>query len=151
MAAIIANILWFALALAVALESWKLGFGTFVSPGPGFVPFLASLTLAGLSIISFFQALSERKTAVVVFKILDVAKILLVNLVLVVGLLLWEKVGFIFVTFLLLIFMYRVLKPLAWSRVFIAAVVTMAFTWLVFVLFLGLRLPQGTLWKFFLN
>jgi hypothetical protein len=44
-----------------------------------------------------------------------------------------------------------VLKPIGWGRVVLAAVLTMTFIWVLFVRFLGLRLPQGTIWRYFIN
>lgn len=148
---IITNFLWFILACAVTLESWRLGFGTLVGPGPGFVPFLAAATLGILAIVGLIQAFLEKGGAPSPFRGADIVKILLVNLFLVVGVLLWDWIGFIPVTLVLLVFMFRVLKPIGWLRALVAATATMVFTWVLFVKLLGLRVPQGSLWKFFLN
>lgn len=148
---IITSLLWLILAGAVVFESWRLGVGTLVGPGPGFVPFLAAATLGVLALVGLTQTFLEKGDAPSPFRAADIAKILLVNLLLVVGVLLWDWIGFIPVTFLLLIFMFRVLKPIGWGRALAAATVTMVFTWVLFVKFLGLRVPRGSLWTFFLN
>jgi putative tricarboxylic transport membrane protein len=148
---LITNILWLALACLVAYESHRLGVGTLVGPGPGFIPFGAAIILGVLAVVAFFQTIFGSDCSLNCFKRGDILKILLVNAVLVVGVLLWELLGFIPVTLLLLIFMFRVLKPIGWGRVVLAAVLTMAFIWVLFVKFLGLRLPQGEIWKSFLN
>jgi len=148
---LIADILWLVLACSVAYESWRLGVGTLVGPGPGFIPFGAGVILGVLALVAFFQTIFDNDCTLSCFKGGDILKILLVNTVLVVGVLLWERLGFIPVTLLLLIFMFRVLKPISWGRVVLAAALTMTFIWVLFVKFLGLRLPQGAIWTYFLN
>lgn len=148
---LITNILWFVLASLVAYEARRLGVGTLVSPGPGFIPFGAAVLLGVLALVAFSQTIFGNDCSLSCFKEGDILKILLVNVVLVAGVLLWERIGFIPVTLLLLIFMFRVLKPIGWGRVVLAAVLTMTFIWVLFVRFLGLRLPQGAIWTYFIN
>jgi putative tricarboxylic transport membrane protein len=150
-ACVITNTLWFALACLVAYESRRLGVGTLVSPGPGFIPFGAAVLLGVLALVAFLQIIFGSDCSLSGFKRGDILKILLVNIVLAAGVLLWERIGFIPVTLLLLIFMFRLLKPIGWGRVVLAAVLTMTFIWVLFVRFLGLRLPQGTIWRYFIN
>ena len=57
----------------------------------------------------------------------------------------------VLVTFLLLLFLFRCIEPLGWRRVFTAAGVTLAFTYILFSVLLGARLPTGRLWTYFLN
>jgi hypothetical protein len=150
---LITHAVWILFAGAVAVESWRLGFGTFVSPGPGFVPFLTALLLGGLAVVAFFQtALAGGKTeSDKGFRGTDVLRILVAMAVLFVDVLLWEVIGFLPATFLLLVFLFRCVEPLGWRRVLTASVLTLAFTYVLFVTLLGARLPHGRIWKYFLS
>ena len=53
------SLFWLVIGLAIALYSMKYGLGKFSSPGPGFMPFLSGLILAGLALVVFFQQLSK--------------------------------------------------------------------------------------------
>ena len=65
---------------------------------------------------------------------------------------LWEVIGFLTATFLLLLFLFRCIEPLGWRRVFTAAGVTLAFTYTPFLGFSsGRGCPSGRLWTYFLN
>ena len=150
---LITHAVWVVFAAAVAAESWRLGFGTLVSPGPGFVPFLTAAVLGGLAVIAFFQTAlaGAGDEAGQGFRGADVLRILVAMAVIFVDVLLWEAVGFLAATFLLLVFLFRCVEPLGWRRVLTASALTLGFTYFLFVTLLGARLPHGRIWKFFLN
>ncbi len=149
----IAYAAWILFACAVGMESWRLGFGGFVRPGPGFVPFLAATTLGALSLIALVKALltGPEKGDGKGFRGADLLKIFIAMLFLFVGVLLWNVIGFIPATFLLLLFLFRCVEPLGWRRVVVASALTLAFTHILFVVLLGVRLPQGRIWTYFMN
>jgi len=141
------------LALAVAAEAGRLGFGTFGRPGPGFLPFLAAICLAALAGAGLVQTF-VKKTAVGAgsgFRAADILRIGLVSAVLFLYVLLWDVVGFPASTFLLLLFLFRCVEPLRWRTVFVASGLTLAFTYILFSVLLGARLPAGRLWTYFTN
>ncbi|MFO7707280.1 MAG: tripartite tricarboxylate transporter TctB family protein [Desulfobacterales bacterium] len=144
---------WILFAGAVGMESWRLGFGGFVRPGPGFVPFLAAAALGALSVIALLQTLlaGANRSDGKGFRGGDILKIFVAVLFLFVGVLLWDVIGFIPATFLLLLFLFRCVEPLGWRRVVIASALTLAFTHILFVVLLGVRLPQGRVWTYFMN
>ena len=150
---IIAHAAWILFAGAVAVESWRLGFGGFVRPGPGFVPFLAASMLGALSVIALLQTLltGPAKSDGKGFRGGDIPKIFIAVLFLFAGVLLWNVIGFIPATFLLLLFLFRCVEPLGWRRVWVASALTLAFTHILFVVLLGVRLPQGRVWTYFMN
>ncbi len=53
------SLFWLAAGLAIAVYSRKYGLGTLSSPGPGFLPFLTGLAIAGLALVVFFQQFSK--------------------------------------------------------------------------------------------
>jgi putative tricarboxylic transport membrane protein len=148
---VIAHCIWIVFAFAVAAESGRLGFGTFVRPGPGFVPFLAGLLLGGLAVIGLVQAAAGKSLAGAEagFRAADLLRICLVVGVLFVYVFLWDVIGFPASTFLLLLFLFRCVEPLRWRSVFIAAAITLVFVYLLFSIVLGARLPSGRLWTYF--
>jgi hypothetical protein len=144
---------WLVLALAVAAEAGRLGFGSFSRPGPGFLPFLAGITLAVLALLALIQTAFAKPSgdAGAGFKPGDLIRIGTVTGVLFLYVLLWEVIGFLAATFVLLLFLFRCVEPLRWRTVFTASALTLAFTYILFSVLLGARLPTGRLWTYFLN
>jgi hypothetical protein len=150
---LIAHGVWLVLALAVAAEAGRLGFGSFSRPGPGFLPFLAGAALATLALLALVQTALAKPAADPKsgFRGADLIRIGTVAGVLFFYVFLWEVIGFLTATFLLLLFLFRCIEPLRWRTVFTAAGLTLAFTYLLFAVLLGARLPTGRLWNYFLN
>jgi hypothetical protein len=150
---LIAHGVWLVLALAVAAEAGRLGFGSFSRPGPGFLPFLAGAALATLALLALVQTALAKPAADPKsgFRGADLIRIGTVAGVLFLYVFLWEVIGFLTATFLLLLFLFRCIEPLRWRTVFTAAGLTLAFTYLLFAVLLGARLPTGRLWNYFLN
>jgi hypothetical protein len=63
----------------------------------------------------------------------------------------WDVIGFPASTFLLLLFLFRCVEPLRWRTVFVASGLTLAFTYILFSVLLGARLPAGRLWTYLIN
>jgi len=150
---IFAHAFWMVFACAAAAESWRLGFGSFVRPGPGFVPFLAALVLGGLAVAALVQAILDASgpAAGRVFHIRDLRRVLLVIVVLAAYVLAWDFVGFLASTLLLLFFLFRCVEPLRWRTVLSASVLTLTMTYILFSTLLGARLPAGRIWTYFMN
>jgi putative tricarboxylic transport membrane protein len=141
------------LALVVAAEAGRLGFGTFSRPGPGFLPFLAGICLAVLAGIGLIQAAFKQRDAGggSGFRGTDMLRIGMVSAVLFVYVFLWDSLGFLSSTFLMLLFLFRCVEPLRWRTVFVASSITLAFTYFLFSVLLGARLPSGHVWSYFIN
>jgi Tripartite tricarboxylate transporter TctB family len=150
---ILAHAFWIVFSCAAAAESWRLGFGSFVRPGVGFVPFLAALVLGGLAVAALVQTLLDTSGAAAggLFDIKDLRRVLWVIAVLAGYALTWDVVGFLASTLLLLFFLFRCVEPLRWRTVLIASVLTLAMTYILFSTLLGARLPPGSLWTYFMN
>jgi len=150
---ILAHAFWMVFACAAAAESWRLGFGSFVRPGVGFVPFLAALVLGGLAAAALVQAILDKAgtAARAVFDIRDLRRVLWVLVVLAAYVLAWDVIGFLAATLLLLFFLFRCVEPLKWRTVLIASVLTLAMTYILFSTLLGARLPPGRIWTYFMN
>jgi putative tricarboxylic transport membrane protein len=134
-------------SLTVCLESWRLDVGNLHAPGPGFLPFLTGLLLGGLAGIAFIQALKEKPSQDRGFFSFGdyLIKVGLLAGALVVYVLLLNTLGFLVGTFLLLLFLFRIMEPLGWKTVFLASIITLGAVYLLFDVFLGTRLPSGIL------
>ncbi|MGE5257025.1 MAG: tripartite tricarboxylate transporter TctB family protein [Hyphomicrobiales bacterium] len=144
---------WIVLSCAAAVESWRLGFGSFVRPGPGFVPFLAAALLGVLAVVGLIQSAPAKSAdgKAEGFDGRDLLRILLLIAALAVYVLLWDLLGFPAATFLVLLLLYRAVEPLRWRTVLISSLLTLAGTYVLFSTLLGARLPAGRLWTYLMN
>ena len=141
------SIIWLIIGVAIAVYSGKYGLGTMSSPGPGFLPLLSGVAIAGLALVVFFQQffkpgrekirdLWQKKNWTTVFMVLGV---------LVLYSLLFNFLGFIIDTFLLIAFLLRVIEPMSWKKVLAGAFGAAAGSYVVFELWLQAQLPKGFL------
>jgi putative tricarboxylic transport membrane protein len=143
---IIANFFWLALSAAVCIESIRLKIGSFHAPGPAFLPFFAGLLLGILSFISLVQSLKEKEEeGTRIWGDVSPLKLILMLIVLFLYTALLKTMGFLIGTFLLLIFLFRVVEPLRWRTVLIASLLTIGTAYLLFGILLESQLPKGIL------
>ena len=141
------SLFWLAIGLAIAVNSGKYGLGSLSSPGPGFLPFLTGLAIAGLALVVFFQQFSKRDRE----KVTDLWQkgnwptMLLVMGALVLYTLLLNFIGFLLDTFLLIAFLLRVMEPMSWKKVFAGAILAAGGAYVIFQLWLKAQLPTGFL------
>jgi putative tricarboxylic transport membrane protein len=122
--------------------------GTFMEPGPGFLPFFGGLTLAAMSIAlllgtfirkmaelgsSFFPQKDSWKRVVAVFLSLIAYNLLLTHL------------GFTLTTFFFIGFLVRFIFPQTTKRTLIVAILSALGARLLFINFLETQLPKGFL------
>ena len=146
---VINDIIWMALALSVCLGGVKLGFGSFQQPQAGFMPFLAGLLLGLLALVDLisgvirqWQAEKEDKE---IWAGIGWGKLILTVGVLFIYTALFSTLGFAIGTFLLLMFLYRVMEPRPWWSILIASIVTTGLFYLGFNVGLDSQLPRGFL------
>ncbi len=141
------SIFWLAAGLAIAVYSRKYGLGTLSSPGPGFLPFLTGLAIAGLALVVFSQQLFKPGQE----KIRDLWRqknwptVLMVLGALVLYTFLFNFLGFILDTFLLIGFLLRVIEPMSWIKVLAGATGAAGGSYVIFELWLQAQLPKGFL------
>ena len=139
------NFFWIVFSLAVVLESWRLDVGSLYAPGPGFLPFIAAGILGLLALIALIQtwgAKKETEKSPAGFGG-NLLKVILLTGILVVYIYLLNILGFLIDTFLLLLFLFRVMEPLSWKKVLLADLITLVVVYLLFEIFLGTPLPKG--------
>ncbi len=141
---IITNLIWLNLSMVICVESWRLNIGGFHEPGPGFLLFFAGGLLGILALISLIQSLKEREPGgPTVWASVNFLKLGLLVGILFLYTILLPKLGFLLGTFLLLLFLYRVVEPYRWKKVFFASLLTIGIVYGFFVIILESRLPKG--------
>ena len=135
------SLFWLAIAIFFAANSvTHLKLGTLHQPGPGFFPFWAGVVLALLSLISLFRSLKKRD--MLSLSGLKSWKLLLVTGVLLAYLLLLEALGFLTVTFLFLLLLFRI-EYRGWAFSAMLALIGAVSCFAIFQLWLKTQLPAG--------
>jgi len=145
----ISGAFWFVFGVFVTLESYRMGLGTLRRPGPGFLFFWAGILMAILSLIVLSRAWAERRRVAVpskaIFGTIDFLKIALVSASVFFYAFFMERLGFIPVTLILLLFLLGAVerKGITFSVLFSIAVTAAAY--LIFEVLLHSQLPKGFL------
>jgi putative tricarboxylic transport membrane protein len=144
----ISSLFWFITGIGVTLLSIKYDFGTFLSPGAGFVTFFAGLILSLLSLILFISSWRTRephKRLKELWEGLDWIKVIYVVSLLVVYTLILKSLGFLISTFLLLTLLFRAKGSYPWLRVTLLSLFITTGAFLIFQIWLKVQLPKGIL------
>jgi putative tricarboxylic transport membrane protein len=134
---------WLAIAVFVCLEGFThLKLGNLRSPGPGYFPFWGGLLLGALSLILLVRSLRVRER----FRTVAIPwpALLLVLGALLGYLLFLETLGFVTVTFLFLLLLFRFGKT-GWIKSGGWAVIATTVAYLLFRFWLQVQLPRGPL------
>ncbi len=141
------SLVWLIIGLAIMFFSRRYGLGALSSPGPGFVPFLAGLAVAGLAAVVFFQQFSQpgKEAGGGLWRGKNWPAMLRVMGALVAYLLVLRTLGFLLTTFFLILFLFRVMEPLGWKKTLTGSALTALASYAVFELWLEAQLPRGIL------
>lgn len=145
----ISGAFWLVFGVFVTIESYRMGLGTLRRPGPGFLFFWAGILMAILSLIVLSRAWADSRREALptkaIFGPIDFLKIALVSASVFLYALFMERLGFIPVTMILLLFLLGVIERKGITlSVFISVVVTAA-AYLIFEVLLHSQLPKGFL------
>ena len=143
---------WLGIGISVAAVSYNhLKLGSLDEPGPGLMPFLLGVCLSVCSVLltaHYFLVFKGKEKQDqegvrlrVVFK-----KIILVVSSLVVYILLFEKIGFVVMTFFFLLILFKIVDSRKWYWALLAAFLTVFTTYSIFCVLLGVELPLGV-WR----
>jgi hypothetical protein len=136
---------WLTLSVFVFTASLRLGVGALRSPGPGFIPFWASIGLAFFACILLGFNLTQKTQAVCQgngAKDSGRKNHLITIAVLTIYCLALEKLGYLFTTFGLMMVLFRLGKMKPWA-IIIGSLVTSLSSYGLFAYFLGTPLPRG--------
>lgn len=140
---------WIGLGLFVMFFSYQLDLGSFHNPGPGFMPFLLGFFLCIISfcfLLQFLRKKEDRGGAAAVNEAqgqINFGKLCIVLASLFAYPLLFEPLGFLITTLLILISLFRSMNN-RWSSVLLASVITALVSYFIFT-YLGIRFPKGIL------
>lgn len=142
-------LIWTALGILVMAGSYELNVGSFGRPGPGMAPFLAGGALFLLSVLLTAKSFRRRPVPGVpedpaAPARIDTGKIALLSGSVVAYALLLEKVGYLLMTFFLLLLLFRIGGHSRW-RVILAGVLPAVLGTYVFFSLVGVSFPAGIL------
>jgi hypothetical protein len=139
----------FIIAGLICWRAASLPYGSLRNPGPGFYPLWLGILLGVMSIGLFVKITRQKESARILRDILTGeirwVKILLVIVALILYGVLMDYVGFLILTFLLMGFLLRAIEPQPWKAVIGWAIFGSIGSYLVFEIWMKLRLPKGFL------
>ncbi|HME46162.1 MAG TPA: tripartite tricarboxylate transporter TctB family protein [Syntrophorhabdales bacterium] len=142
------SLVWLAAAIAISIESSRLGLGTLHSPGPGLYPFsigiimiFLSAIIAGSSLIGHRESGDEEEAE----ENANTKDLLLVLVALFLYAIFLERLGFLLSTGAFILFILKVIEKKKWYIAVFFAVVATALIYVVFNLWLDSNLPRGIL------
>jgi putative tricarboxylic transport membrane protein len=139
-------LLWAVFGLYITYEGFMLKLGPARAPTPGFMIFWMGVVILILSALFFIETFTipwqEHKALWRGGRWRRGAK-LMAALFLYVAV--FQLLGFILSTFLLLVFLFKGLEPQSWRNALLLSAATIAICYLIFGVFLELQFPAGVL------
>src|SRR5262245_4350641 len=139
---LVSGLFWLAVAICVAVHAISLKLGSLNRPGPGFFPFWGAVVLGLLSVVLIVGCLRRETPRLRIRP--ESSKPLVVTAALLGYLLLLELVGFVTVTFLFLLLLFR-LERRGWAFSAVSAGAGAFATHVLFQIWLKTQLPTGPL------
>src|SRR5258705_10669512 len=139
---LVSGLFWLAVAIFAAVQGISLELGSLSRPGPGFFPFWGGVVLGLLSVVLIVGSLRREAPRSRIRP--DSSKPLVVVAALLGYLLLLESIGFVAVTFLFLLLLFR-LEQRGWACRSVSAGVGAFASYVLFQLWLKTQLPTGPL------
>lgn len=138
------SLFWLGIGFYVCIGGCKLGFGTFQEPGAGFIFIFSGSVLIILSVIDllsiYFRKVEYKRP---IWTVLNWQKVVLVLAGLSAYIYLFEWLGFVLSTFLLLLFLYRAVKPTKWWAAALSSLITILTAYIIFGKLLAVPFPKG--------
>ena len=132
----------FFLAFAIFWQGRGLSIGSLHKPGPGFFPALIAAVLLILSVCLMVRGgKGEREGGP--FSVSSIVRMLAVFLALVGYFLLLEYLGFVIISFLLMLFLFLWVGRQRWYIALSSAVICIALAYILFEVLLKSNLPKG--------
>jgi hypothetical protein len=150
------GLFWLLLGISLCVESINLKLGSFHRPGPGFMPFISGAFLVLFGLILTGSAVSRRLDEQDNVRIKEISlktdwkssfanrKNVLLTLGALFGYAaLLNRLGFLVVTYLFIFFLSKIAQPKKWVLPLAFSGIVVALSYLIFSVWLGLRLPRG--------
>ena len=146
----ISGLVWLLVGICIIVGSLSfLRIGTAREPGPGLFPLIAGISLSFFSLIivvnAMFGRFPEKRSIGELWAGLNWKGICWVMAALLIYASLLERAGFLLVTTLLLIYLFRAIEPQQWKLAVGLSILASIFSYLVFDRLLEGQLPKGFL------
>lgn len=142
--AIATRLFWTLLGLAIMALAWKLGVGKLDEPGPGLMSVGLGALIAVIGGVRLVGEIVTRRPSVIEpWTLSGVLRVGAVVLLLAIYIALFEKVGFIVTTFVLLAILFGIFAGLRWIWAVVLAAALALGNYGLFKLLLGTQLPAG--------
>ena len=141
-----AGIFWILLGGVITVSSFYYGVGSFSTPGPGFITFLAGAILTFLSLvlcISSSKSKGSGQSLRSLWEDRQTGKAFYILGLLVAYMFLMTPLGFLLSTFFLLIFLFRVQASYSLKKLILLSAASTIISIIVFDVWLGVQLPRG--------
>jgi|MudIll2142460700_1097286.scaffolds.fasta_scaffold337210_2 putative tricarboxylic transport membrane protein len=140
------GLFWLALSIVICVLALRLGIGTLHTPGPGFLLFWSGILLGILAIILRLLDYSKKKDrgrTIDLWKGLKWHKVISVAIAMSIYILLLHRIGYLIMTFGLLVFLFRIVERSKPGAEVVFALITVITTYLLFYVWLDVQLPRG--------
>jgi len=143
-------VFWIALGIFISVYAYRLGMGRLSEPGPGFMPFWLGVIVSALALYKLISSLKgeQEGTDNKAFRTTgwssSHSKLVFITLTLLVYALFLEWLGYIIITFLVMILLLRLSGYTQWVRIIIYATIIVGTSYLMFE-YLGVDFPAGVL------
>ena len=144
------GLVWLLAGLCITIGSLSsLRIGTTYEPGPGLFPLIAGILLSLFSSVILIKAtfgrLAEKRSLREVWAGLNWKGICCVVAALVIYAVMLERIGFLLLTTLLLIYLFRAIEPQKWKLAIGLSILASILSYVVFNRLLEGQLPRGFL------
>jgi len=139
------SLFWLLVAVFASVESLRMGVGTLQKPGMGFITFGTSVLLGILSLVMFLQTTlkGDQTKTEPLFSGRLWKRVVFALLALVIYARLMPLAGYLVSTFLLMSFLFWIVKGQKWWWILISSLLTTLVTYYVFSVWLKGQLPAG--------
>ena len=141
------SLFWVILSLVIAVHSHRMGIGSVGNPGPGFIFFYTALFICLMAVLLLANSWAKKKKEAGpgVFENVHWVKVLLPFAYILLYAFALEKAGFIISTFFLIFLLLKTIEAKRWPVAVFVGIVASLGTYVMFELWLHVRLPKGAL------
>jgi putative tricarboxylic transport membrane protein len=142
---LISSLFFLACGLLITAGSLMMPIGRLGEPGPGFLPLFVGIFLALLSAALFIRSLRLKMNDQKAFGLgrKERFKVITTSLSLLLYCVALKPLGFVLVTFLLLLFLFKVTGGFNWKMSIAGPVLITLFFYLLFAVWLEVQFPMG--------
>ena len=139
------SLFWLLLSIYVSLESLRMGIGSLREPGMGFMTFGTALLLGLFSLVLFVQAHWRKEASGIKSPSSGIfwGRVLFALVALVIYSAVMPTVGYLISTFILMGFLFWMLKKTSWWWALFSSFLTTLMTYYVFSKWLNCQFPDG--------